>query len=83
MPVRWLMIAGLFLRNKSIPNLARKFWCWLTSAHTTRSIESPLKRTIQELLLDPLALKLLDGEFRAGDNIKVSGKDGELVFEKK
>jgi ATP-dependent Clp protease ATP-binding subunit ClpA len=43
----------------------------------------PLKRTMQELLLDPLALKLLDGEFRAGDNLKVSEKDGGLVFMRK
>ena len=43
----------------------------------------PLKRTIQELLLDPLALKLLDGEIKPGENIKVSAQDGELVFQKK
>ena len=43
----------------------------------------PLKRAIQELVLDPLAIKLLDGEFKPGDQIKVSVKDGELVFEKK
>jgi ATP-dependent Clp protease ATP-binding subunit ClpB len=42
----------------------------------------PLKRTIQELLLDPLATKLLDGEFKSGDRIKVSARDGELAFEK-
>jgi ATP-dependent Clp protease ATP-binding subunit ClpB len=43
----------------------------------------PLKRAIQEHLLDPLATKLLAGEFKPGDRIKVSAKDGELVFEKK
>ena len=43
----------------------------------------PLRRTMQELLLDPLALKLLDGEFKTGDNVKVSAQDGELVFQKK
>ncbi len=43
----------------------------------------PLKRTIQEHLLDPLALKLLDGEFKAGDVIRVTAKGGELVFVKK
>jgi len=42
----------------------------------------PLKRAIQEHLLDPLALKLLNGEFKPGDNIRVSGRDKELVFEK-
>ncbi len=43
----------------------------------------PLKRAIQDKLLDPLALKLLDGEFKPGDHIKVSAKDDELLFQKK
>ncbi len=43
----------------------------------------PLKRTIQEHLLDPLALKLLNGEIKPGDNIRVSASAKELVFEKK
>jgi ATP-dependent Clp protease ATP-binding subunit ClpB len=43
----------------------------------------PLKRAIQEHLLDPLATKLLAGEFKPGDKIKVSAKDEELVFVKK
>ena len=44
----------------------------------------PLKRAIQEHLLDPLATKLLAGEFKPGDKIKVSAKDGEgLVFKVK
>ncbi len=43
----------------------------------------PLKRAIQEHLLDPLATKLLAGEFKPGDKIKVSEKDGALVFLRK
>jgi len=43
----------------------------------------PLKRAIQDLLLDPLATKLLVGDFKAGDRIKVAARDGELAFEKK
>jgi ATP-dependent Clp protease ATP-binding subunit ClpB len=43
----------------------------------------PLKRAIQEQLLNPLATKLLEGEFKPGDKIKVSGQNGELVFQKK
>jgi len=43
----------------------------------------PLKRTIQDLLLDPLATKLLMGEFKPGDRIKVAANNGELAFEKK
>jgi ATP-dependent Clp protease ATP-binding subunit ClpB len=43
----------------------------------------PLKRAIQEHLLDPLATKLLAGEFKPGDKIKVSARDGELIFQRK
>ena len=43
----------------------------------------PLKRTIQEMLLDPLAMRLLDGGFKSGDRIKVTAQGDELVFVKK
>ena len=43
----------------------------------------PLKRAIQDQLLDPLALKLLDGEFKPGDHVHVKVKDDGLVFQKK
>jgi ATP-dependent Clp protease ATP-binding subunit ClpB len=43
----------------------------------------PLKRTIQDLLLDPLATRLLTGDFKAGDRIKVIADDGHLEFQKK
>lgn len=43
----------------------------------------PLKRTIQEHLLDPLAIKLLDGEFKPGDRVKVSADGEGLEFKKK
>jgi ATP-dependent Clp protease ATP-binding subunit ClpB len=42
----------------------------------------PLKRAIQDLLLDPLANKLLTGDFKPGDRIKVRAHDGELEFAK-
>jgi ATP-dependent Clp protease ATP-binding subunit ClpB len=40
----------------------------------------PLKRVIQRQLIDKLALKLLEGEFREGDRVKVDAGDGELSF---
>jgi len=43
----------------------------------------PLKRTLQNLLVDPLATKLLQGEFKPGDRIKVVAHNGSLSFEKK
>jgi ATP-dependent Clp protease ATP-binding subunit ClpB len=42
----------------------------------------PLKRAIQRLLENPLALRLLEGEFAEGDTVRVDARDGELSFEK-
>ncbi len=42
----------------------------------------PLKRTIQRLLQDPLALRILSGDFAPGDTIVVGRADDELTFEK-
>ncbi len=43
----------------------------------------PLKRAVQERILNPLSMRLLEGEFKPGDRIKVSVRDEELVFQKK
>jgi ATP-dependent Clp protease ATP-binding subunit ClpB len=40
----------------------------------------PLKRAVQEHLLNPLSMRLLEGEFKPGDRVKVTAQDGELVF---
>jgi ATP-dependent Clp protease ATP-binding subunit ClpB len=40
----------------------------------------PLKRTIQRLIQDPLAVKILAGEFKEGDRVWVEVEDGELSF---
>ncbi|MFQ5898691.1 MAG: ATP-dependent chaperone ClpB [Candidatus Methylomirabilia bacterium] len=42
----------------------------------------PLKRTIQRLVQDPLALKLLEGEFQEGDTITVDADRDRLIFKK-
>jgi ATP-dependent Clp protease ATP-binding subunit ClpB len=41
----------------------------------------PLRRVIQKQLVDRLALALLQGEVRAGDEVRVDAVDGELVLE--
>jgi ATP-dependent Clp protease ATP-binding subunit ClpB len=43
----------------------------------------PLKRTIQRLVLDPLALRVLQGEFGEGDHVIVDVGDSGVKFEKK
>jgi ATP-dependent Clp protease ATP-binding subunit ClpB len=42
----------------------------------------PLKRTIQRHVLDPLALRVLQGDFGEGDHISVDVGDNGLRFEK-
>ncbi len=41
----------------------------------------PLKRTIQRLVLDPLAVKVLEGTFHDGNTIVVDRRDDGLTFE--
>jgi ATP-dependent Clp protease ATP-binding subunit ClpB len=43
----------------------------------------PLKRAIQEHLLDPLAARLLAGDFKPGHPIKVTANGGKLAFKSK
>ncbi|MBM3774813.1 MAG: AAA family ATPase, partial [Acidobacteria bacterium] len=40
----------------------------------------PMRRAIQRLIQDPLALKLLEGEFREGQTITIDAGAGGLVF---
>lgn len=40
----------------------------------------PLKRAIQTLVQNPLAVKLLQGEIASGTTVRVSAVDGQLVF---
>ena len=42
----------------------------------------PLKRALQRLVENPLAQRLLAGEFAEGDTIRVDAQNGELVFER-
>ncbi|HBR58778.1 MAG TPA: hypothetical protein DEA22_15120, partial [Blastocatellia bacterium] len=40
----------------------------------------PLKRAIQSLLQNPLAVKLLDGEIGSGQTVRVTARDGQMLF---
>jgi len=40
----------------------------------------PLKRAIQQQIENPLAQKILQGEFVPGDRIRISVRDGQLTF---
>jgi ATP-dependent Clp protease ATP-binding subunit ClpB len=40
----------------------------------------PLKRTIQSMVLDPLAMRMLEGEFAPGDSVLADVENDALVF---
>ena len=41
----------------------------------------PLKRLISEVILNPLATKILEGQFKDGDTVQIGADDkGELTF---
>ncbi len=40
----------------------------------------PLKRAIQRLVQNPLAIRLLEGEFEDGDTIRVVREDGSATL---
>ena len=42
----------------------------------------PLKRAIQQKIVQPLAIRLLRGDFQDGDTIVVDVRNGELDFDK-
>jgi ATP-dependent Clp protease ATP-binding subunit ClpB len=42
----------------------------------------PLKRAIQQQIEDPLAQRILKGDFQSGDRVHVSVQNGELLFQK-
>lgn len=40
----------------------------------------PLKRLIQKQILDSLAIELIEGKIKDGDNVKISWKDNKTIF---
>ena len=42
----------------------------------------PIKRALQQLVQDPLAMAVLEGRFADGDHIRAIMKDGDIAFEK-
>jgi ATP-dependent Clp protease ATP-binding subunit ClpB len=81
-----IQVAGLMKRLEE-----RKIHVQLTGAAKDLLVQEgydpiygarPLKRTIQRRVLDPLALRVLEGDFREGDTVIVdAGREG-LVFAK-
>ena len=49
---------------------------------STKAAFLPLKRAIQTMIENPLAQKLLAGEFASGDTVAVDLEDDDLIFSK-
>ncbi|MCU1347262.1 MAG: ATPase with chaperone activity, ATP-binding subunit, partial [Acidobacteria bacterium] len=41
----------------------------------------PLTRALQKLIIDPLAIRLLDGTFKPGDTVFVNSREGRIVLD--
>ena len=54
----------------------------VTEGYDLRYGARPLKRTIQRQVLDPLALRVLQGDFGEGDRVLVDVGDNGIRFEK-
>jgi len=83
-------IVGLQLRDLSGKLAQRKITLALDDSARIRLADEgydpdfgarPLRRLIQREIQDPLALRLLKGEFRDGDRIKVAANDKTGAFE--
>ena len=66
---------GLELTDEAKEHLAEAGWDPTYGAR-------PLKRAIQRLVENPLAMRLLEGDFGEGDTVLVDVRDGELAFER-
>jgi ATP-dependent Clp protease ATP-binding subunit ClpB len=40
----------------------------------------PLKRTVQRMVLDPLAMEILEGRVKEGDTVLADAEDGRLTL---
>ena len=69
------MELGLQVSEEAIAEIARAGFDPVYGAR-------PLRRAIRAQIEDPLAEKMLEGAFAAGDTVSVSFADGQFVFEK-
>ncbi|MBF0511446.1 MAG: AAA family ATPase [Candidatus Omnitrophica bacterium] len=65
---------GLELSDKAKDLLARQGYDPIYGAR-------PLKRVVQKLLQDPMALRMLQGELKEGQTVKVDAQGNDLVIE--
>ena len=87
-----MQIAGIQLADLGRRLASRRVTVELTDAATRRLVEEghdpaygarPLRRTIQRRVLDPLAGRLLEQEFREGDTVVVDTDGDALAFRRR
>ncbi|HQO38610.1 MAG TPA: ATP-dependent chaperone ClpB [Candidatus Omnitrophota bacterium] len=64
---------GLSVSKKAVALLAKEGFDPVYGAR-------PLKRLIQRRIVDPLALKVLEGEVKQGDTVSVDSRSDEIIF---
>ncbi|OQA04419.1 MAG: Chaperone protein ClpB [bacterium ADurb.Bin400] len=77
------MLASLKQRNISVEVTQEAKTMLAKEGYDPAYGARPLKRTIQTHVLDEIAMKIIEGEIRDGDSIKVGvGKTGKIVVTK-
>ena len=84
---------GMFVSNADAAKIKAAKKLLAREGYAPQFGARPLKRAVQaclaiaqrrrKQLLNPLSMKLLEGEFKPGDKIKVTANDDELVFQRK
>ncbi|MFH1278368.1 MAG: ATP-dependent Clp protease ATP-binding subunit [Candidatus Eisenbacteria bacterium] len=84
-------IVDILIREVQNRLIDRDFYLRLTAAGKEVIVDKgfdpsfgarPLRRTIRQLVEDPLSEEILAAKFRAGDEVLVDGENGEVVFKK-
>ena len=57
-------------------------WLWTSRRPDAREPRVERAKALQRLVENPLALRLLEGDYAEGDTVHVDAKDGELVVER-
>ena len=72
------LTAAMEIRLKVTPEAKKQI---LKKGYDPKYGARPLKRAIQTMVEDPLAMEVLDGKIHAGDTVRAGVRDGKLYFE--
>ena len=77
-------VAQLLEKNRIVAHVSDGVREWITrEGHDVAFGARPLKRVIQKHIMNPLATRILEGEFGPGDTIAINlDENGSIRFEK-